>query len=363
MQTITKHVVLLALTFSMQLIHAQDTIPAIKSKEILERLKEKTEQLKEKINEQEKAYLKAEVEAIYKKLEKGEITPEEAEKQKMEAAKNAALNIENRIAIADNNFALRERYYNRNKIGIEEIVNEEKNNLFGINIGNQAYNVKTKKTPIKYDIRTSNDLLFAIGFNNAIIDGEDFEDSPYKKGGSGFVELGWNWKTRLLKNSNFIRFKYGFSLQWNKLNSKDNQYFLQNGNITELQEFPVNLDKSKFRVTNLVVPIHFEFGPSKKLEKEDRIRYINNNKFKIGIGGYAGINIGTQQKLKYNDNGDKVKQKMKEDFNTNDFVYGLSGYIGVGDTALYIKYDLSPIFDNQAIKQNNISVGVRFDMD
>lgn len=352
MQTITKHLVLLALILSAQLIDAQDTIPAIKNQKTIDML----EQIKTGIQEEEKLQLKIEVEGINKKLDNKEITLQEAEKLKMDVAKKAALNIENRIAIVDNQIAL----LKRNDYKLNE---EIKNNLFGVNISDKSFNVKTKKTPIKYDIRTSNDLLFAIGFNNAIIDGESFDDSTYKKGGSGFVELGWNWKTRLLKNSNFVRLKYGFAFQWNKLNPKDNQYFLQNGNITELQEFPINLNKSKFRVTNLVVPVHFEFGPSKKLDKEDRIRYINNDKFKIGLGGYAGVNIGTQQKLKYIENGDKVKQKMKEDFNTNDFVYGLSAYIGVGDTALYVKYDLSPIFKDQAIKQNNISIGVRFDVD
>jgi hypothetical protein len=112
-----------------------------------------------------------------------------------------------------------------------------------------------------------------------------------------------------------------------------------------------------------VIPVHFEFGPLRKLEKEDRIRYINNNKFKIGLGGYAGINIGSQQKLKYNESESSVKRKIKQDYNTSDFVYGLSGYIGAGDTALYVKYDLSPVFNNQVVKQNNISVGIRFDVD
>ena len=352
MQTITKHLVLLALAFSMQLIHAQDTIQNGNNQERIEALNT----FKETIKKQERDFLKNEVEAINLKLEKGEITNVEAESSKIELAKKRALNIENRIAIVDNQIALFER-------NDYEFNNEAKQNLFGINISNKTFNVKTKKTPIKYDIKTSNDFLFAIGFNNAIIDGASFDDSPYKKGGSGFVELGWNWKTRLLKNSNFIRLKYGFSFQWNKLNLKANKYFLQNGNTASLEEFPTNLKKSKFRVTNLVIPVHFEFGPSKKLEREDRIRYINNNKFKIGLGGYAGINIGTQQKLKYSENESNVKQKIKQNYNSSDFVYGLSGYIGAGDTALYVKYDLSPIFNDQAIKQNNISVGLRFDVD
>ena len=49
--------------------------------------------------------------------------------------------------------------------------------------------------------------------------------------------------------------------------------FVENGDRTELQDFPVELKKSKFRMDNLVVPIHFEFGPSKVTETEDKIRY------------------------------------------------------------------------------------------
>ena len=181
----------------------------------------------------------------------------------------------------------------------------------------------------------TNDLLFAIGLNNAISDEKGLDESPYEVLGSGFVELGWNWKTRMLKESNFIRVKYGFAFQWNKLNVKDNLYFERDGDVTSLQEFPVELRQSQFRVTNLVVPLYFEFGPSKKIEKETHIRYINADNFKFGIGGYAGFNIGTQQKLRYKDEGDNVKQKIRTDFNTSDFVYGVGAYIGIGDLSLY----------------------------
>jgi len=40
----------------------------------------------------------------------------------------------------------------------------------------------------------------------------------------------------------------------------------------------------------------------------------------------------------------------------------LSTYIGYRETSLYLKYDLNPLFQNNAIKQNNISLGVRFDL-
>ncbi len=81
------------------------------------------------------------------------------------------------------------------------------------------------------------------------------------------------------------------------------------------------------------------------------------------MGGYAGFNIGTRQKLKYEVEGDRVKDKIKRSYNASDLVYGLSSYIAFDDIALYVKYDLSPIFKDQAIDQNNISLGLRFDMD
>jgi hypothetical protein len=85
--------------------------------------------------------------------------------------------------------------------------------------------------------------------------------------------------------------------------------------------------------------------------------------FKFGIGGYAGVNIGTQQKLRFKEDGDRVKQKIRRNYNTSDFVYGLSSYVGIDNVSLYVKYDLNPLFKDQAFDQNNISLGVRFDLD
>ena len=220
--------------------------------------------------------------------------------------------------------------------------------------------LKTK--PRKYDKRTTSDLVFAIGFNNAIGDGQKIGDE-YNFLQSGFVELGWAWKTRVFDETNAVRLKYGFSFQWNKLTPKDDRYFVQNGNTTTLEAFPGDLRESEFRITNLVVPVHFEFGPSKKLEKKNYFRYSTHDQFKIGIGGYAGFRIGTQQKLRYKEDGDRVKQKIRRNYNASPFVYGLSAYVGYGSVGIYAKYDLNPLFENQAFDQNNLSIGFRFDLD
>ena len=114
---------------------------------------------------------------------------------------------------------------------------------------------------------------------------------------------------------------------------------------------------------NLVVPLYFEFGPSNKYERESGTTFSSYKKFKVGLGGFAGFNIGERQKLKYKEDGDRVKEKLKGEYNTNDLIYGLSGYVGWGGTSLYVKYDLNPIFEEPNIEMNNISLGLRFDLD
>ena len=321
------------------------------------------EGMKITVQDEERAFLKSEVEAINKRLENGEISLSESEKLKKVAAKKRALNIENRLAIIDNEMML----LRRNGLQIEDA---ESGYMFRIGKSPESsdsfvyFGDKSQDKPRRYDRRTTSNVVFAIGFNNAIIEGENLDDSPYKLGGSGFVELGYAWKTRVFKNSNFLRVKYGVSLQWNKLNIKNNQYLVNNNGAISLQPFDGNVDKVKFRTTNLVFPIHFEFGPSKKIERDDYFRYTTRKQFKFGIGAYGGFNLGTLQKIKYEDaNGNDIKDKFKGSYNTSDLIYGISSYVAFEGTAVYVKYDLNPIFKDQTIGQNNISVGLRFDMD
>lgn len=353
MNTIVKIIVLASLCIIMGKANAQDSIPRTLKDVRLEHL----QKYKDTIAFQERNFLKSEVEVINQQLENGEITKEQADELKQEVAKKRALNIENRLAMIDNQIDLLMR--NEDSYQVYGVTKSDVLMSFGKRNG--LY-IKGKNLPVKYDIRTGNQFLFAIGFNNTLIDGQSLDDSPYKIGGSGFVELGWLWKTRLLKNSNFVRVNYGLSLQWNKLSVKDNLYFVDHGNETALEEFPLELKKSKFRTTSLVVPLHFEFGPSKRKDYEDRVRYSTENQFKIGVGGFAGVNLSTQQKLKYRENGNNQKDKFKSDYNTTNFVYGLSGYIGVGDFSIYAKYNLNELFKDQVVSQKYVSLGLRWDL-
>jgi len=327
-------------------------------------------QQKERVTSVEKEALKKEVEEIVQRQKRGEITLEEARKMKQEVAKKRALNIENKLAILDNTIALLDRNNGESlkdsesssddisSIEIGFGAKDPNNNiLFGV-----KYSDGNKKRPVIYDRRTYTDLVVAVGLNNTIIEGQSLNDSPYKIGGSRFFEIGTGWRTRVFKNSNFLRLGYGFSFQFNGLKPTDNQYFVSDGTETTLEEFNVDLQKSKLRVDNLVFPLYFEFGPSKLTKTADKMRYSIRNQFRLGIGGYGGFNIGTRQKLKYDLDGERIKDKLKRGYNTNSLVYGLSAYMGFDGVLLYAKYDLNPLFKNATVDQRNISLGLRFDL-
>jgi len=365
MNTITRLVIYMLIVMACTTVQGQETKIDSTQKSENELKINALKRLKVNIESQERESLKEEIEAINQRLDDDKITAKEAEELKKEAAKKRAANIENRITIIDNKIAL----LKRNDSGYNP--NDGDGDGFVFRIGGDEstsesfiyFGEKSRDKPKKYDRRTTQDIVFAFGFNNALIEGQDLEDSPYKLGGSGFMELGYAWKTRIFDDTNFWRLKYGFSFQWNKFDIKDNNFLVNTDGNISLQEFPSELDKAKFRTTNLVFPVHLEFGPSKKIEKENYFRYSTHKKLKIGLGGYAGLNIGSMQKLKYKEDGNKIKDKQRGGFEVSEFVYGLSGYIALGDIALYAKYDLNPLFKDQAIEQNNISLGVRFDMD
>lgn len=345
MKTITKSIVIAVLCLFSNVISAQNESIGILSNDF----NQSTESLKkekETFIAAEKEQLKKEIIAINERQDSGLISSEEAQREKEQVAKKHALNIKNQSVIIDNKIQL-----------IERNINEPRFDLGFIELYDN-----TPKKKIKYDKRTTDQMVFGIGFNAAIIEGENLNDSPYKLGGSGYVELGWAWKTRLLKESNLLRLKYGLSFTWNKLKLKDNKYLVNNDGQIGLEDYPLNADKIKFRTTNLIFPLHLEIGASDKIETANYVRYRTRKKFKFGIGGFFGFNIQDLQKIKFETDGDKEKLKLKNRYNTNDLVYGLSSYVSWGDTALFVRYDLNPIFNGQEIDQNNIAVGLRFDM-
>ncbi|MBW2962649.1 hypothetical protein [Mesonia aestuariivivens] len=318
---------------------------------------EELQKQKNKIEKLEKDKLRQEVEKINERLESNEITATEAEELKNKAAEKRALNIQSQLTIIDENIALLER----NSEQVESEDGEEKQEIdeYYTSLAFLRYDKKTDKFK-DYDSipsRTRKDIFVAFGLNHSLIDDVSLSDSPYKLGGSRFFEIGYGWNT-MLNKAGWLRIDYGLSVQMNGIKAKDNQYFVEDEDQTNLKKYPYELDKAKLNLYNLVVPFHIELGKAKTAYGHDSA-YYDLDHFKVGLGGYAGLNLGAKQKLKYEEDGKNKKEKIKEDYNVEKFVYGLSGYMGYGDWTLYAKYDLNTLFKDNPVEQHNVSLGVR----
>lgn len=316
-------------------------------------------QKKEEVINQEKEALKKEVIAINKRQDNGEISELEAEDLKKTAADNHALNIKNKVAIIDNSIALLERGETDGMSDLDQ--SNYKLVLFDFEDDGSIVRLENTNKPKKYDRRTHSNFLLAFGLNNAILEGETINESPYSIGRSRYLELGWNWTTRIFNNSNAVRLKYGFSFSFNELSPTDNRYFVKDGDLTYLDEHFGELCRSKLRMDQLLFPVYFEFGPSKKRESANYIRYSSKRSFKFGIGAYGGFTLRTRQVIKYKFDGSTSKEKIRSSYNTNNVIYGIGSYIGYGVFSVYGKYDLNPLFKEPNLEQHNVSLGLRFD--
>lgn len=309
------------------------------------------------VTKQQKDSLKLEVEAINVKLENKEITEEAAEAQKQQYAEKRAKNIETRVAVEQEKLDQLVKDQVDGKVKPRH--KKSRFSIFSYEIGDETDTtiVYTRRYDFK---RTTSQFVFALGANRLMTDGK--MDNDNFKDGSDFYEWGIAWNTRIFKENNLLHFKYGLSLQYNNLRPADDRIFAVDGNKTVLVDSGIDMDVARLRYVNLVVPVHLEFDFTPKKVVDDKTYYPIHKSFRLGLGGYAGVNVKEKQILKYDDvNDNRVKSRTKGDFNVNDFVYGLSAYVGYGDISLYAKYDLQTVFTDNDIDQNNLSLGIRFD--
>ena len=328
----------------------------------------------EKITIEEKQALKKEVDSVNTDLVEGKITKEEAEKKKQELAVVRAQNIEKRTA--EEQAKLQELVQMKVDGKIASDGTELKKGGTVVIIGASKDSIGKSQTEIiipslkvykgndekqfRQAKRTTSQFVFATGLNN-LIENDKYADDKYSFIGSHFYEWGLTLNSRLMKDHNLLHAKYGLSLMYNNIRPLDNQFFVVNGSQTDLIENPIHLKESRFRNVNLVFPVHLEFDFSKPKIKNNQTYFRTHNSFRMGFGGYAGINLKSKQILKFDDNDLKAFQKTKGDYNVNNFIYGLSAYAGYRAASLYVKYDLNELFENNPISANNISLGIRFD--
>jgi len=211
----------------------------------------------------------------------------------------------------------------------------------------------------KENVLTTTRLAFGIGFTQALGDGNGIGED-YRFWGSGIFEVDLEFHTRLNKDNDNMRFVYGLGLRTTILRVNDNQAFFTQDKVTTLEPIGFDVDRSTFSQSSLVVPLHLEFGSRDvKTYRDDLKRYHQDDAFIFGVGGYVGLVTTSSQAIKFDREGRDVTVNTTNDYEVNNFTYGLSAYAGYDDAQIFIQYGLNDILDGSPLKQKYVSIGIR----
>lgn len=153
----------------------------------------------------------------------------------------------------------------------------------------------------------------------------------------------WNMNLNFAQYSiNFIGNKFGLvtglGLEWNYYRFDNDNSILEaaDGQIGErVLDANWNVEKSKLSTTYATLPLLLEVHSSS-----------NQNKGVVfAAGGIGGLKLGSNTKIIYKEDGNKNKDKTKDDFNLAPFRYGVHARLGVGDWVIYGTYYFTSIFE------------------
>lgn len=203
-----------------------------------------------------------------------------------------------------------------------------------------------------------------LGINNYVSSNGNFPDGnelyAVRPWGSWYVGVNSIQRTKLAKH---------FLLEWGLGASWYNFKFEQDNLIVDRNEFGVTFNedlrdvdhiKSKLTASYInvsLIPV-LDLG-----ERGKKTRWWDDydSEFRFGVGPYAGYRIGSKSKHVFEEDGHLIKDKIRNNFNLNNFRYGIRAQLGIRSTDFFLNYDLNDLFQaNKGPKLNAISFGVIF---
>lgn len=200
-----------------------------------------------------------------------------------------------------------------------------------------------------------------LGTNNYLLDDQFPTGSePYavRPWGSWYVAVNSVQRTKLGQN---VFVEWGLGVSWYNFKFQEDNtrvYRDEAGVHFTADNRNVEYIKSKLSATFInasLVPV-VDFGEH---SRKPRIWDGHGGGFRLGIGPYVGYRIGSKSKLVFEEEGDRVKEKDRDNFNLNNLRYGFRVQIGVRSTDLFINYDMNDLFaENKGPRLNAVSFGL-----
>ncbi len=196
--------------------------------------------------------------------------------------------------------------------------------------------------------RTYHSINIDLGTNNYLSNG-NFPDQTnelytVKPWGSWYVGLNSIQRTRVAGKF-FI--EWGGGVSWYNFKFQNARTLITKDNtgvIFSEDTRDVNFIKSKLTATYLnasLIPL-LDFSGNRR--RTSLFEGNGSDSFRIGVGPYVGYRIDSYSKQVYKEEGDKRKNRERDNFYLNNIRYGLRAQIGFNDIDLFINYDTSELF-------------------
>ena len=216
---------------------------------------------------------------------------------------------------------------------------------------------------------TRHSFNLELGLSNWLEDGEfpDASNAQYtiKPWGSWYVGLSSTHKTSI---GGPLFLEWGGHLSWYnwKFDDTNTRISKEDTQVVFSADNSVNGIKSKLSATyinaHLVPMFDFSYGSRqvKTMEKGSiRLTKYKRRGFRIGGGVYGGYRLGSRSKAVFKEDGDREKDKERNNYFMNNFRYGLRGQVGYKGFDFFLNYDLNEVFiDNRGPSLNAISFGI-----
>lgn len=298
----------------------------------------------------EKQLLKKVILSIDNQVDNKEITENQAQELKLQAARKSSIAIEEKTKIYKEQ---KENLLSRDSLWIE--TERSKKNIY---IGVGSRHLSQMRTQAKRTQSTG--LYLAWAFHN-LNSKQNFSNDAFRNWGSKSFEIGYQRNTRIFKNSNLLHLNYGLTFMIDKLKMREDTYFVNNNGIVTIEPFGKPTCVSKFKTNYLTLPVEIEFDFSPSYVCGDKMYHPIRQDFRFGLGAFVGVLTGNRQKVKYtNENGNISQHLDRSHFELNQWIYGVSAHLGYKRMVFYMKYTLTPLFRNNPIAEYPFSVGVRF---
>ncbi|EJL70502.1 hypothetical protein [Chryseobacterium populi] len=227
--------------------------------------------------------------------------------------------------------------------------------------------VDEKKNDMK-NLLNNAGILIGGGFLNLTSSSAPFnffnESDEIRFGKSGSLSYQFRFEMQVGKYSSPTFLNFGIGVRADVYYLEKSKVFTQaDGKLFQTEFTPGGIKYSQLKAEYIEVPLEMQFVLNPKYVDYGGEKFIDDSKaqLRIGVGIYGGVKIGSRIKYRYEDevsNRNIFKQRVENGM--NNFLFGTKLSIGYAGISLYVKKDLTSVFNDDAImnNKNSLQIGI-----